>query len=202
MTTQKPIFSCDLFASSLAFSFNKNGYLAAFNDKQITVLDGKSGAVVYKPKEETSQYMYPGMGTIAFSPTDTSFLAGYQALSRSYYSYEPDPTFVIMIWDVTNKKKVFEIFGHTAAGSCLCFSSDGKYLLSGDGVGELIIIDMKKQIKVGQFKIGNGNQIASIQFINDCCFFICSIDGSISSWELIDKLEEHDDVQNVFHNLN
>jgi WD40 repeat protein/transcriptional regulator with XRE-family HTH domain len=67
----------------------------------------------------------------------------------SLASYSPDGKLIaavsdknIIIWDSGTGKQKFTLTGHTAAVTCLSFSSDGTRLVSGSSNGELMVWDV------------------------------------------------------------
>lgn len=91
----------------------------------------------------------------------------------------------VMLWALKEKQCIFELKGHKDVINCLCFSPDGKHLLSGDASGEIIIWDVKKQVKKTNIKINNQPiWINDIQFFDNQFFFTAHQDGVIRAWQL------------------
>jgi WD40 repeat protein/ankyrin repeat protein len=167
-------------ATRVAFSPDETSYLLAVTgDNLLTVIDSVTGKLIFETPELRTEGGC-GLGGVAFSPCDFSLVASIKNTIN-----EQDRAGSVMLWNLKEKHCIFELKGHKDVIDCLCFSPDGKYLLSGDASDEIIIWDVALQVKKTHIKINNQSiGINDIQFFDNQLFFTAHQDGVIRAWRL------------------
>jgi len=94
-------------------------------------------------------------------------------------------SYQIRLWDITSGVEIKRFSKHNGIVSSLCFSPNGKYIISGGADSIIYLWDVEKGSVLKQFK-KHKKGIESVSFSPNGKFFVsCSTDKSIRLWDSI-----------------
>ena len=160
------LLSTIIIGSAVAFS--PDGKMLAFGDWTIGLWDLAGEKAIYLQKE----LGYIGVSSIAFSPNGKMLASGGR-------------DGMVRLWDVTEKREIAVLSGHTHHVYSVAFSPDGKTIASGglDNTVRLWDVAEKREIAVLE---GHTSRVTSVAFSPDGKMLASgSMDGTVLLWEEI-----------------
>lgn len=152
---------------------NGTKMVTSSDDKKILVWEWDIGVPVKYISDPTMH----SMPCLAMHPSHTAFCG--QSLDNTIAVFQAGNRFSLQ------KKKKFS--GHIVSGyACeMTFSTDGQYLVSGDGTGSLFIWDWKKHKILQKYRAHNsGPAICCVWHpLESSTLFTCGWDGVIKMWK-------------------
>jgi WD40 repeat protein len=121
--------SADLVAR-VAFSPNGKFVASWTKGSSVRIWDAATGKGALIPSKSQS---------MAFSPDSTMLATG--GVDKK-----------VALWETASGKKMGDVSGHTASVSTVCFSPDGKKLVSGDTIAQLFIWNISPLTMAGKFR--------------------------------------------------
>ena len=183
--TKALIFSKDIPAMKIVFSYDGAYTLACIGGNVLTVLDGQTGNLIYQPEELKRSGSGYGSGNLSFSPLRSQTIASSVNISGDGSSDAKQGS--VMLWDIVQKKKLGVLSYAGTTISCLAYSSNGQYLAIGYGNCHIIIWDAFEYNQLASIKsytenIQQSQGISTIEFIDNQNFITTQDSGSIQSW--------------------
>jgi WD40 repeat protein len=162
---------------SAIFSPNKEQILSDTENK-IKVWNTKTGEVALTFKPHKKEVL-----AAAFSPDGQFILSGGLDKVKPAYVYS------VKLWDMSKKpwwrfsKKPLAVLGeHQAQITTVAFSPDGKYVLSGDRAGKIMMWEIASGKEVRTFEENQG-EVRTAAFSFDGKLLITAGEGKLNLWD-------------------
>ena len=157
---------------SLAFSPDGRYVVSIDNDGVLKLWDVSSEREI-RTFNVPSGSIYD-MYSVAYSP-DGKHIVSSATLTTSY---------AVILWDVSSGRKVRTFQGHDRKVNVVAFSSDGKYVVSGDHGGTIKLWDVSSGREVQTF-IGHGGYVESVNLSSNDKYVVAAGEHDIINlWEV------------------
>jgi WD40 repeat protein len=158
---------------SMAWCADSERVLSAAQDGKLMIWDARDGAKLGMANLKSNWVM-----TCAYSPSGTLVASGGLDNLCTIFEVEKMQT--------GEAVPVKELSGHAGFLSC-CRFIDDKQLLTSSGDGTMMLWDIERGAKLGEF-IGHGGDVTSIGLLRSkSAVATCSIDRTIKVWDLRDR---------------